>query len=528
MLKLYAHAHARPSMTRILIPNGQQTYDFDEYGNEFIYPGDTRFGHGEPAKKKTKRQKPIDGEPARKKTKGEKSSQGAAVDAVDAAEALIAAAQKAADNRDALAAAFKSDEALTVLEKQNLEEAKVNLKVLSQELAKKETDLRKLAVPCDLVDAIESLQAQKQVLTVERSQLLEENGDRQCVVCWDRVSTVAINPCGHVCVCDACSGTQKECPLCRKRVVKTMRIFFSKDMAPLPELPHNFLRSERKRSSKGRGSQGVALGKGQGGGGERDCGGVSIDPTMLPRTPAAAAAQIEEIKDKIKSADEERSRLDASLYCGQCQDLFSTCPHSLTTSVGALKAKYEILLKDKVYCDVHARMSVLNSRTSKCASSRADSILVAQNNLLHERTALLEWDSAQKRCCVVCSAQVSGPRDPALTKGTLGTECAVRRVECQGCGVKPGCHRPDCPSLKMSESIITGARGGVGRCEEVVESREGRGEDARSQRASTAAVIPCGHVCICESCAGGGKGNRVKKCPWCQKEVEGFMRIFLS
>ena len=194
MLKLYAQAHARPSMTRILIPNGQQTYGFDEYGNEFIYPGDTRFGHGEPAKKKTKRQKPIDGEPARKKTKGEKSSQGAAVDAVDAAEALIAAAQKAADNRDALAAAFKSDEALTVLEKQNLEEAKVNLKVLSQELAKKETDLRKLAVPCDLLDAIESLKAQKQVLTVERSQLLEENGDRQCVVCWDRVSTVAINP----------------------------------------------------------------------------------------------------------------------------------------------------------------------------------------------------------------------------------------------------------------------------------------------------------------------------------------------
>ena len=55
MLKLYAHAHARPSMTRILIPNGQQTYDFDEYGKEFIYPGDTRFGHGEPVKKKTKR-----------------------------------------------------------------------------------------------------------------------------------------------------------------------------------------------------------------------------------------------------------------------------------------------------------------------------------------------------------------------------------------------------------------------------------------------------------------------------------------
>ena len=161
-------------------------------------------------------------------------------------------------------------------------------------------------------------------------------------------------------------------PTLSQRVVKTMRIFFSKDMAPLPELPHNFLRSERKRSSKGRGSQGVALGKGQGGGGERDCSGVSIVPTMLPRTPAAAAAQIEQMKDKIKSADEERSRLDASLCCGQCQDLFSTCPHSLTTSVGALKAKYEILLKDKVHCDVHARMSVLNSRTSKCASSRAD------------------------------------------------------------------------------------------------------------------------------------------------------------
>ena len=37
------------------------------------------------------------------------------------------------------------------------------------------------------------------------------------------------------------------------------------------------------------------------------------------------------------------------------------------------------------------------------------------------------------------------------------------------------------------------------------------------------ALVPCGHVCCCEGCAG-----QLKQCPSCRVDVEGTSRVYLA
>ena len=46
---------------------------------------------------------------------------------------------------------------------------------------------------------------------------------------------------------------------------------------------------------------------------------------------------------------------------------------------------------------------------------------------------------------------------------------------------------------------------------------------AQAGETSIVALTPCGHVCVCDKCAG-----QVKECPWCKVKVLGFLRIFLT
>lgn len=45
-----------------------------------------------------------------------------------------------------------------------------------------------------------------------------------CCVCMTGRATVAIVPCGHLCLCQAC-GPFAQCPICRGRVERTQTIF---------------------------------------------------------------------------------------------------------------------------------------------------------------------------------------------------------------------------------------------------------------------------------------------------------------
>lgn len=50
---------------------------------------------------------------------------------------------------------------------------------------------------------------------------------RECVVCMTKPPSHVLIPCGHLCMCMACSVALEQCPICRVRVQSTMRVFFA-------------------------------------------------------------------------------------------------------------------------------------------------------------------------------------------------------------------------------------------------------------------------------------------------------------
>lgn len=52
-----------------------------------------------------------------------------------------------------------------------------------------------------------------------------EAGKRNCPICWDRVSTHACAPCGHM-YCDRCAPTLVTCASCRTPVRQTIKIYY--------------------------------------------------------------------------------------------------------------------------------------------------------------------------------------------------------------------------------------------------------------------------------------------------------------
>jgi len=59
-------------------------------------------------------------------------------------------------------------------------------------------------------------------------QLKRERDDLEdrvlCVICMDAPRSVLFSPCNHLVACAACSNTLKDCPLCRGRVKKRIKI----------------------------------------------------------------------------------------------------------------------------------------------------------------------------------------------------------------------------------------------------------------------------------------------------------------
>ena len=57
-----------------------------------------------------------------------------------------------------------------------------------------------------------------------------------CVICLDQKSSVACLPCGHMCMCQSCSGNVVKCPMCQQPIQELKKIFISKKM-PAPANP---------------------------------------------------------------------------------------------------------------------------------------------------------------------------------------------------------------------------------------------------------------------------------------------------
>lgn len=55
--------------------------------------------------------------------------------------------------------------------------------------------------------------------------LREYEQEKRCKVCLDRDAVVVFVPCGHLCTCIPCANALRNCPLCRKRITKSMKIY---------------------------------------------------------------------------------------------------------------------------------------------------------------------------------------------------------------------------------------------------------------------------------------------------------------
>jgi hypothetical protein len=53
------------------------------------------------------------------------------------------------------------------------------------------------------------------------------SGDNLCRICLDKERNILFKPCHHILTCADCSRTVRECPLCRKKIEKRVRIYLA-------------------------------------------------------------------------------------------------------------------------------------------------------------------------------------------------------------------------------------------------------------------------------------------------------------
>jgi Zinc finger, C3HC4 type (RING finger)/Ubiquitin family len=53
-----------------------------------------------------------------------------------------------------------------------------------------------------------------------------DNTVSECVVCLERRSSHVLIPCGHLCLCGSCVTSVTRCPICRKFIRRSLRVYF--------------------------------------------------------------------------------------------------------------------------------------------------------------------------------------------------------------------------------------------------------------------------------------------------------------
>eukprot|EP00271_Cylindrocystis_brebissonii_P000759 TRINITY_DN10977_c0_g1_i1.p2 TRINITY_DN10977_c0_g1~~TRINITY_DN10977_c0_g1_i1.p2 ORF type:complete len:131 (-),score=23.13 TRINITY_DN10977_c0_g1_i1:884-1276(-) len=46
-----------------------------------------------------------------------------------------------------------------------------------------------------------------------------------CVICLEAKYSCAFSPCGHMCCCSSCASQLSDCPLCRRRIDHSLRVY---------------------------------------------------------------------------------------------------------------------------------------------------------------------------------------------------------------------------------------------------------------------------------------------------------------
>jgi len=94
------------------------------------------------------------------------------------------------------------------------------------ELLEGKASVRKLSV-----DQLEDLLENAESLTARVRRELAKRGDKsqpsECSVCLDAKTNQTFIPCGHCVCCEKCASKLENCPLCREKITKKVKIFFS-------------------------------------------------------------------------------------------------------------------------------------------------------------------------------------------------------------------------------------------------------------------------------------------------------------
>ncbi|XP_045029942.1 baculoviral IAP repeat-containing protein 7-like isoform X1 [Daphnia magna] len=117
------------------------------------------------------------------------------------------------------------------------EDAPLASQIRSETPAHQETAIPKVPensenVTGNLCTSEVSAQLGAQCTATDRTQILEEEirrlkEARLCKVCLDEEVSIAYIPCGHIVTCVQCAAALEHCPLCRKNIKGTVRIFLS-------------------------------------------------------------------------------------------------------------------------------------------------------------------------------------------------------------------------------------------------------------------------------------------------------------
>lgn len=59
---------------------------------------------------------------------------------------------------------------------------------------------------------------------MQRQSVLRTQAAHSCAVCLERQKTVLLRPCNHMCLCETCSDSVRECPLCRQAIIERIRV----------------------------------------------------------------------------------------------------------------------------------------------------------------------------------------------------------------------------------------------------------------------------------------------------------------
>ena len=61
----------------------------------------------------------------------------------------------------------------------------------------------------------------------QKESLVLSNNERNCKVCMMNEITILFTPCGHLVACKECASSLFQCPICRNKIIRIIKVYYS-------------------------------------------------------------------------------------------------------------------------------------------------------------------------------------------------------------------------------------------------------------------------------------------------------------